>query len=139
MIYRFKDKEYTEDQLAEIASIKEVAVEELLAKNPDIEKIEEEQDVEKIQVVAEGAAPAATETPAVEDTESQSGSTSSDGQPTDPPWKPSKFTADGKVDLKYYEDLPLMSLERVEFDKWKEQGLKEDKNKFANVPTAMTP
>ena len=51
-MYKFKDKEYTEDQLNKIAEAKGYTFDELLSNNPDIQTLEEV-DVEKPQDVVE--------------------------------------------------------------------------------------
>ena len=134
-MYVFKNKSYTKDQLDEIAELKGYTFEELMINNPDIQFKDE---VGKTEVVAEDAAPAATETPAVEDTELVSEDISLDGQPTDPPWKPTKLNEEGEIDHDYYEALgtfggvslaPDLSPEerQAEYDsylKWQENSLK---------------
>ena len=104
MTYRFNGTDYTEDQMTKVADVKGYTLEELISKNPQIETITDD-EVEKTQVVAEDAAPVTADTPAVEDTELVSEDISSDGQPTDPPWKPTKINKDGEIDHDYYEAL----------------------------------
>ena len=137
MTYRFNGTDYTEDQMTKVADVKGYTLEELISKNPQIETITDD-EVEKTQVVAEDAAPVTADTPAVEDTELVSEDISSDGQPTDPPWKPTKLNKDGEIDHDYYEALgtfggvsvapDLSPTERqAEYDsylKWQEDSLK---------------
>ncbi len=137
MNYRFNGTDYTEDQMTKVADVKGYTLEELISKNPQIETITDD-EVEKTQVVAEDAAPVTADTPAVEDTELVSEDISSDGQPTDPPWKPTKLNKDSEIDHDYYEALgtfggvsiapDLSPTERqAEYDsylKWQEDSLK---------------
>ena len=91
-------------------------------------EIEDDYDVWNSSVF--GGEPVSTE---IEEVEIPVEETQEPVEEVETSWQPTRFNEQGEVDIEYYESLPLMSIEKNEFDKWMQSQTVDGIDKRATI------